>query len=245
MLSPAVRAAAAQFATSQLGTATVKAVELGYLTGYAAGYTADRTARFPLAGDQAFKRLLGQYLAENITVYHPASGRYGLLRGLPACYEKDGEPFADVEFYCDAEAREEGGGDGLDDVNKILPVLYGFEDLATEITLADGRRVVPAVEVAKLLANDWAASYRYEAELRIIGDCHIECFREVGYMDEDEETECSFFILKDWNLLVSQGDLIGSKHLENILEAYQLLRGYHFAVGLTPEQYKRKEVARD
>ena len=220
MLSPTVRAAAAAFATSQLGTSSAKAIEGAYLTGYCAGTRAPRTARFPLAGDAAFKRLLGAYLAENIDIYHPATNRYGRLLGLPACYTHDGEPFADVEFYADAEAREEGGGDLMEPYGRILPVLYAFEDLASEIVLADGRRVVPAVEVAKRWHNGITT-----AEI-------IENYEGGGLTCVCKGPGCELSISK-------------RGFEQNTLGAWliQPLREYHLAVGLRPDQYHRKPVA--
>lgn len=224
MLSPTVRAAAAQFATSQLGTTTVKAVELGYLTGYAAGYVAPKAARFPLGGDQAFKRLLGAYLAEGITVYHPHSGRYGRLMGLPACYSHDGQPFADVEFYADAEAREEACGDLNTDVSKILPVLYSFEDLATELLLPDGRRVVPAVEVANIHLA--AGGFHARAVRAEVGDTLTMALMPSG----GAAWRCADYELSTGHLPYYQ--------------AQALLR-MGFAVGLTPDEYHRRVVGVD
>jgi hypothetical protein len=243
MLSPAVQHAAQQYADAHpeiMGPATQHAsIVRSYLTGYAAGYRAPRTARFPLAGDQAFKRLLGQYIGERIDVYHPKSNRYGLLRGLPACYENDGEPFADVEFYVDAEGREEGGGDVLYDANKILPVLYAFEDLATEITLADGRRVVPAVEVAKLawnLADDAVATFK--ATLTAGGEI-ISC-----RIETTEHRVLGTRIYRSGDMLrIDEEEAPAVRPCGHQLAIRQLLLSYHFAVGLRPEQYKRKEVA--
>ena len=225
MLSPAIRTAAYDYAASQ-GTPVVQAVAQGYLVGYCAGARAPRAKRFPLPGDVAFKRLLGAYLAERIDVYHPKTNRYGLLRGLPACYEHDGEPFADVEFYADAEAREEGGGDDLADANKILPVRYSFEDLATEMVLADGRRVVPAVEVAKL------------------GGGH----------DNIDGAELSEDVFKNKIIsLTAYGKHCWSLYPHDFFAAdtgYGLpeinwLRQHHFAIGLIPHQYHRRVVGFD
>jgi hypothetical protein len=245
MLTTAVRAAAAQFATSQLGTSSVAAIEKGY--------RAPRTARFPLAGDQAFKRLLGQYLGERIDVYHPGSNRYGLLRGLPACYENDGEPFADVEFYVDAEGREEGGGDVLYDAHRILPVLYSFEDLATEIQLADGRRVVPAVEVARLYcAVDEADRLCYREQwdtlkVSVAPDTYtvtweVEEWAQFDPFGEWDQSD-SF-----WGKLVIHRDGTAAEETQegwiSIPPAYLAkLREWHFAVDLAPHQYHRKQVA--
>lgn len=227
MLTPAVRAAAAQYAATQDHPVS-GAVEHGWLVGYCAGTRAPRAARFPLAGDQALKRLLGQYLAENTTVYHPATGRYGLLRGLPATYEGQGEPLADVEFYADAEARAEGGGDALEDAGKILPCLYGFEDLATEILLADGRRVVPAVEVAKLIMRRLSP-----AVLMVKCECYLNGDIVVRDSEGDVRVQIERFGT-GWYLGRYGG-----------LAEYQLLLSYGFAVGLRPDQYRRRVVGFD
>ncbi len=232
----AILSPADQYAISRgivpTGGPIFKEVAYAHETGYAAGFRARPvTAHFPLSGQREFLRRLAPYLAEDITVYHPATGRYGLLRGLPATYEGQGEPLADVEFYADAEAREEGGGDALDDVSKILPVLYSFEDLASEMTLADGRKVVPAVECA-------------EAALLACGRVlHTRQFT-AGWAED-----MSFL----WVELNAGADLIciyadswavdiNSQHAAPYA-AYAKLLAYHFAVGLAPHQYKRKEVA--
>jgi hypothetical protein len=169
--------------------------------------------QFPLCGQRQFLETLAPYLPYGIDIFHPATGRTGWLRGLPATYEGQGLPLADVEFYADAEAKAEGGGDLLECASKILPVLYSYEDLDTEITLADGRRVVPAVEVAKL----WD-------------------------MNGPSGTGKALEMLN--------GDYIGRYSLSvelqfgDIQNAAAYLRSLHFAVGLAPTQYKRKEVAR-
>jgi hypothetical protein len=187
---------------------------------YAAGFIA-RPARhsFPLAGDQQFKRLLGQYLAENITVYHPATGRYGLLKGLPYCAQHDGEPLADVEFYADAEARAEGGGDRVEPYGKLLPVLYAFEDLATELVLADGRRVVPAVEV--MIMMGWERHPVLQARLVAPG--------QIEFYDGDSP----------------EGILTPTKLASCHREVDAKLREWGFAVGLVPHQYHRRVAGFD
>lgn len=205
-----------------------KEVATAYLTGYCAGVRAPRAHRFPLAGDQQFKRLLGQYLAERITVYHPNSGRYGLLRGLPYCAQGDGEPFADVEFYADAEAREEGGGDLVEPYGKILPVLYGFDDLATELLLPDGRRVVPACELANMVREE--SGYKSPAvKASICG----EVGDQIVFIESAYGTLLSEFTDK----CLAEGRLAGRTE--------QLLRSLHFAVGLAPHQYHRRVAGFD
>ena len=82
---------------------------------------------FPPLGQQAFLEVLAPYLPFRIDIYHPATNRFGLLRGLPGTYAGQQLPLADVEFYTDAEDAADGGGDLLEDVSKVLPVLYALE----------------------------------------------------------------------------------------------------------------------
>lgn len=198
----------------------VDAYETGWHQGF---HDRPKPATFPLSGQREFLRVLGQYVAENIEIYHPATGRYGRLVGLPATYEGQGEPLADVEFYADAEAREEGGGDAHEPAGKILPVLYGFEDLATEIVLADGRRVVPAVEVAKLGGG----------HKNIDG---AEFIRDIFGNTILSLTSYGKHMWSEWSHNFAKAD-IGYP-----LEKISWLRAAHFAVGLRPDQYHRKQA---
>ncbi|TVT43097.1 hypothetical protein FNT36_03120 [Hymenobacter setariae] len=231
MLSPAVRAAADQYAISRgiapTGGPIFKEVVYGYETGYHAGFIArPQVERFPLSGQREFLRVLAPYVAENITVYHPHSGRYGLLRGLPATYEGQGEPLADVEFYCDAEARGEGGGDITEPVSKILPVLYAFEDLATELTLPDGRRVVPAVEVAKLNG----------------GHDNIDGAEMTQDLFRNNILSLTANGIHCWALY--RHDFFAADTGYGLREI-NWLRTAHFAIGLAPYQYHRRVVGVD
>jgi len=229
MLSPTVRTAAAQFANTQLGKPAMQAIALGYETGYCAGVRAPRAATFPLSGQREFLRVLGPYVAENITVYHPATGRYGLLRGLPGTYEGQGEPLADVEFYADAEAREEGGGDVMEPYGRILPVLYGFEDLAVEMVLTDGRVVVPAVEVAKVLVDQYID---HPSDAAYHGVKYYAGFIEVYYNG-------ALILIKP------DGTAFYDDEPKEPANVATQLRQWHFAVGLAPDQYHRRVVGFD
>jgi hypothetical protein len=183
-----------------------------------------RSQSFPLAGQRAFLEIFGPLLAHNIDVYHPRTGRYGILRGLPACYEGQQEPLADVEFYADAEAQAEGCGDITEPVAKILPVLYSFEDLATEIQLPDGRRVVPAVEVAKLSGGHSNID-------------NAEFSRDIFGNNRLSLTADGKHCWSVYKLSFTEGTSYSLREIE-------LLRQWHFAVGLSPEQYHRKQVAK-
>jgi hypothetical protein len=176
---------------------------------------------YPLCGQRQFLETLAPYLPYGIDIFHPATGRTGWLRGLPATYEGQELPLADVEFYADVDAKAEGGGDLLECASKILPVLYSFEDLATEITLADGRRVVPAVEVAKL-------------------ECEVE-LADAEFQMETEYYICARAKGRSWEMWHGAQWFIGGG-MRACTAAW--LRAAHFAVGLAPTQYKRKEVAR-
>jgi|GEM_PF-6134134 len=228
MLSAKIHAAAlahARLLTTDHSEAALTPLVDTYETAYHRGFhDRPKAANFPLSGQRAFLRVLAPYLAEGIDIYHPATGRYGKLKGLPATYEGQGEPLADVEFYADADAREEGGGDINEPASKILPVLYGFEDLATELTLADGRRVVPAVEVAKLGGG----------HDNIDG---AELMPGVNGLTIISLTAYGRHMWSLWPHDFIKGDV--GYHLAEI----NWLRQHHFAVGLRPEQYHRKVVA--
>jgi len=211
----------------------VDAFETGYHKGF---QDRPKAACFPLSGQREFLRVLAPYLAENIEIYHPATGRYGRLKGLPATYEGQGEPLADVEFYADADAQEEGGGDVYEPASKILPVLYGFEDLATELTLADGRRVVPAVEVAR-------TALRFDEQTPLSKARFLGCDIVVTAKADEAVYQICFAPSGDISIerRGPRGRIENAFH--NQLAVRRLLLSYHFAVGLRPEQYKRKAVA--
>lgn len=226
-----LRATAQQHAINRgivpTGGPIFREVAEAYETGYAAGFIArPQAVCFPLAGKRDFLRLLAPYLPEGITVYHPRTGRYGLLRGLPATYEGQGEPLADVEFYCDAEAREEACGDITEPVSKILPVLYSFEDLATELLLPDGRRVVPAVELAQL--NGGHDNIDGAAISKGINDIKLLSLTASGK-----------HLWHEWPHNFYNGD-VGYD-----LPKIEWLRRAHFAIGLRPNQYHRRVVGVD
>ena len=239
MLSATIHTAALAHAAHVLPAgateSTIAAVVDTYETAYGRGFRERPvTARFPLAGDAAFKRLLGAYLAENITVYHPATGRYGLLKGLPYCAEGDGEPYADVEFYADAEAREEGGGDLVEPYGKLLPVLYAPEDLATELVLADGLPIVPVKEVANL----WGLHGKVDTQkvLQILNGEQIGRFAMSVEVTLDDVLIAAE-LLRHWGFAVG-------------LQPHQYHRrvaGFDYASGGRPEKCagcERKEVCR-
>lgn len=233
MLSPAIQTAAAQFANSQLGKPAMPAIALAYETGYHAGFIArPQPARFPLSGQREFLRVLAPYLAEDIDIYHPATGRYGKLKGLPATYEGQGEPLADVEFYADAEAREEGGGDLLEPYGKILPVLYSFEDLDKWVTNARGKYELVMEELIGCLYAGPVDIFKtsYHSSTSVTGKL-LEWW--VIDFATHEGTGCEATFRSD-----------GAGEIESRpVNAAPLLQQYHFAVGLRPEQYKRKVAA--
>jgi hypothetical protein len=166
-----------------------------------------------------FLRLYGPYLAEQIDVWCPGRNRFGRLCGLPFVQGHE-SPFADVLLYAtEDERREEILVDAPEAITNLRPVLYAFEDLASEIVLADGRRVVPAVEVAKL----WHSG---------VDDAHfIENYEGGGLTCVCRGPGCELSISKAGFETARLGHWLA-----------ELLRQHHFAVGLRPEQYRRKAV---
>ena len=226
MLSRSVHTAALaharQLTTDHSEGALVPLVDC-FETGYSMGFRARPVVhQFPLSGQREFLRLLGPYVAEKITVYHPATGRYGLLRGLPATYAGQGEPLADVEFYADAEAREEGGGDALDDVSRILPCLYGFEDLPKIMGETPWGTAPASVILVRMITNLQVFTPNVKAEKTSLWaqDYPTGPFKSVLHLDT-----------------VEQGRLDG--------EIVNWLRQHHFAVGLAPHQYHRRVAGFD
>lgn len=183
-----------------------------------------------------FLRLYGPYVAEQIDVWCPGRNRFGRLCGLP--YVQNAEaPFADVLLYATAEERrEEILVDAPEAITNLRPVLYGFEDLASEIVLADGRRVVPAVEVAKLLA----ATNEYG---KILLSGKTKCYLQNGghggpavqLQIWGENTVAPFLTMEASGAF----HCIVSLDYEAVIAK---LRELHVAVGLRPEQYRRKAV---
>jgi hypothetical protein len=189
---------------------------------------------FPLAGQRDFLRLLAPYLPEDITVFHPRTGRYGLLRGLPGCYEGQQEPLADVEFYADSEARAEGCGDITEPIAKILPVLYGFEDLDKWVLDAKGKNTLVMEELIASLYAGPVDVFKtvYHSATSVTGKL-LEWW--VIDFATHEGTGCEATFRSD-----------GAAEIESRpVNAAPLLHQYHFAVGLAPNQYHRRQPGFD
>jgi hypothetical protein len=107
-------------------------------------------------------------------------------------------------------------------LTNMLPRLRPFSSLV--LPLPSGE--VPAVEVAKLLANDWAAQYSYTLETVAGNRISVALWQ---WDAEHGETLLGIIsILADWNFyLDDEGDIM---HFENVIEAYDYLRANHFAL---------------
>ncbi len=126
---------------------------------------------------------------------------------------------------------------------ECLPELFAFPDLCT--SLEDG--TVPAVEVAKLAL--FVPDYL---------DQQVFDWDKVAYGvdDDDQGQECLSVLVPDGQTIPYRGDpsivylwANGDVHVHNGPHSNQIgittyLRSKHIAVGLTPEQYIRKEVRR-
>jgi hypothetical protein len=183
-----------------------------------------RPARYQSPEATAFLRLYGLYLGEQLEVWCASRQRYGLLVGLPAPAVGEA-PFADVLLYATAaEPKEELFLDFSTAISNLKPCLYGFEDLASEIVLPDGRRVVPAVEVAKLggghenIDDAKLSKDTFGNSIIALTAYGKHCW--ACYEHDFTTTGIGYnFARINW------------------------LRAAHFAVGLRPEQYHRKAVA--
>jgi hypothetical protein len=196
---------------------------------------------YQTAETRDFLALFGPLLAHQIDVYHPATRRTGQLRGLP--FTHNGERvFAQVEWYLDEEAQAECAANDDEAPGKLLPVLYAFEDLATEITLADGRRVVPAVEALRIALGDMHELDDSQADVHkivcrvqphtIAPYARIESYpsNEGGWIHRTAEYDWHFDGFNDMKPMWAW-------------KAYLWLLSVGFAVGLRPDQYHRKQVA--
>lgn len=174
-------------------------------------------------------RVLGLYLAEQIDVLQPSTGRTGQLRGLP--YSQPGErPKADVLWHLSEEAQAECAADDDEVESRLLPILYGFEDLASTITLRDGTRIVGAVEIAKLLP--YAHKFNFEQAAAT-----LHCISNVSFIR----------VANPYSYIIDEmyKDDFGFSEtsFETAIKVYKWLVAHHFAVDLQPDQYHRK-VAR-
>ncbi|GGG60553.1 hypothetical protein [Hymenobacter glacieicola] len=153
--------------------------------------------------------------------YQGEAGEYEILR-----LALDGQTVDIIKAGTDGDSFEVS-------LSELTPILRPFEALVKP--LADG--TVPAVEVAKLLANDWAARYSYqvhEVRRNRVTVRLMQWDAEVG-----ETLVGDISILADWSFfLEDEGEI---SHLENLLQSYTQLRSLHFAVGLEPHQFIAKQ----
>jgi hypothetical protein len=158
--------------------------------------------------------VLALYFAHGVEVKHRDTGKGHELQclGRTSPYWPFGYAYLDLATLC--PLADESGP-------VVLPVLYDFADLATPLTLPSGEVVVPAVEVAKMMApgcDNWLPL--------------------TTTMPREDETEV--FNAKGWrefNLYAHQVE-----RLPAVVADY--LRSLHFAVGLPADSWVRKEVAR-
>jgi hypothetical protein len=117
-------------------------------------------------------------------------------------------------------------------MHELKPLLRPFSALCTPLEGGE----VPAVEVAKMLSNDWAARYNYtihEVRGNRVTVRLMQWDAEIG-----EVLVGDISILADWNFfLEDEGDIM---HFENVIEAYDYLRSKHFAIGLKDTDFIAK-----
>ena len=166
--------------------------------------------------------ILAPYLPYDVEVETP-SGRMKVFAmdkwSISATYSKGGTTGFEVGY------------------GEILPVLFGFADLCTP--LADG--TVPAVEVAKMMIRRVCCTQqisRYELHPQTDGVV-VYAYEPVPF--QDERIYAKAFITDSDGLLV-HGKRSESWPVENLFKAIDYLRRNHFAVGLTAEQYIRKQA---
>lgn len=172
-------------------------------------------------------RVLGLYLAEQIDVYQPGSGRTGQLRGLP--YSQPGErPKADVVWYLSEEAQAECTADEDEVEGRLLPVLYSFEEFGQQayrfrsdataydamMKLATALQGGPVTEIVEANYSEGNGRARIWLE----------------YENEDGDY-CNAYL---WN------DGSAQDANEEAVQMIDWLRQQHIAANLAPHQYHRK-----
>jgi hypothetical protein len=183
-------------------------------------------ANFPLVGTSL--EVLAPYLPYGVSVQGPFPGSEypGTTRKLLGLSSDEQGGIIETE--------NAAGFKDYSYLHFFWPVLRPFSQLCTP--LEDG--TVPAVEVAKLLLNDWAKEYSY----RIVGsksataqNFTVHVFKWKPAIGEVLAFRLSFLLDWNWLLRVKWEETI--HHLENIAQAIDYLRSKHFAVGLAAHQF--------
>lgn len=120
----------------------------------------------------------------------------------------------------------------------LLPVLYGFEDLTKK--LPDGR--IAAVELAKELLGQEDATYKakYYSTKQTSGYAKVE----VTVRKSGDVYYQMVSIYEYWGVETRYVDDYGAEENADFTtnRAWDILRGLHFAAGLTEEEFVRKPL---